>query len=279
MKKILILFSAIMVFASCEEVPVIIPTGGGGPIDTMDNVVKKVLLEELTGVSCPNCPAGTAALEGILSVFGDRVIANAIHGQFLAQPTAQSLYDFRNEDAKNLELALGPLIAKPAAVIDRVHFEGQDFQSVVTTGIWQALVMERLELPALAAIELTSEYNEATRRANITVTVTAVEDIIGNVKLSVVTNESHMIDAQLDQNVVLDTYEHNHVMRHMLTSINGDLIATDMAEGESLTFDYTYTVPAESNGEWVADNMEVIAFVTSSFFDDHVMQVEAVHLN
>jgi len=258
---------------------VIIPDFGGGPIDTMQLVQKSVLLEELTGVSCPNCPAGTSAVESIRTVFGERIVTNAVHGKFLAQPISDSKYDFRTDDAEDMENFLAPFIGKPVAVIDRVSFDGQDFMTVDNIGLWQSLVADRLAEIAMVAIELSSDYNEASRQASINVTITALEDIPGNIKLSVLTNESHIIDVQLNQNEIIDMYEHNHVMRHMLTSISGDVLISGITEGESISKNYSYTVPDENDGEWNADNMEVVSFVTSSEFDNEVLQAAAVHLN
>ena len=265
---------------ACEEQPVIIPGGGGGPVDTTGGIEKVVLIEELTGVSCPNCPAGTAALESILTVFGDRVVSNAIHGSFLAQPNSLSKYDFRNADAAALENFLSPFLGKPAAVIDRIHFDGQDFMTVDNIGLWQSLVQQRLNEDAAVGIELTSTYDAVSRSANIDITITAVEDVTGIIKLSAVINESYLVDSQSNTNTIIEEYEHNHVMRDMLSSVSGDVIANDgMLEGESIERSYSYTVPEEDSGEWIADNMEIIVFVSASDRDGEVLQAGKAHLN
>lgn len=272
--------SLVLIIFSCEEQPVVIPMGGGGPGDTTQTVQKVVLIEELTGVSCPNCPAGTAALEAILTVFGDKVVSNAIHGSFLAQPNSLSQYDFRNDDAADLENFLAPFLGKPAAVIDRVHFDGEDFMTVDNIGRWQSLVSQRLQEPATVMLEISSDYNETSRTASITVECTGLEEIEGNIKLSVVVNESHIMDSQSDQTEIIPVYEHNHVMRDMLTAVQGDIISTmGIEEGETISRTYTYTVPDEVNGEWIADNMEVVAYVVASMRDNEVQQAAATHLN
>lgn len=253
-----------------------IPDISNNPQDTMGTVQKKVLLEELTGVSCPNCPAGTAALESILTVFGKRVVSNAIHGKFLAQPTSSNIYDFRNPDAEDLENYLAPFLGKPAAVIDRVLFDGQDFRTVDNIGLWQSLVQQQLNEQAIIAIEMDQSYDENTRRADIDVTVTALEDIQGNIKLSVLVNENGIIDAQSNQTEIIASYEHNHVMRDMLSSIQGDLIFTDISAGEVISRSYSYTVPNQNINEWIPENMDIISFITASERDNQVLQAEAV---
>ena len=61
----------------------------------------------------------------------------------MAQPTSSSIYDFRYDDARDLENELAPFLGKPAAVVDRVHFEDEDFQTVDNIGRWQILVGQR----------------------------------------------------------------------------------------------------------------------------------------
>ena len=273
-----IIFALSIIIISCEEQPLFIPDNSNQMQDSMNTVPKRVLLEELTGASCPNCPAGTAALESILTVFGDRVVTNAIHGKFLSQPTPQSAYDFRNEDAEDLENFLAPFLGKPAAVIDRFHFEGQDFMTVDVIGLWQSFVQKRLDEPARIDLRLVPDFNNITRVLTVQATVEALEDLQGNIKLSVVINESHIIDAQSNQNQIIPDYEHNHVMRDMLSTISGDILINGLQEGDEITRTYTYTVPEENNGEWVAENMELIAFVTASEFDNQVLQAAAAHV-
>lgn len=280
MKKIVLAVFAIGLFVSCEEQPVIIPDNNSGPGDTMNSIQKVVLLEELTGVSCPNCPAGTSALESILTVFEGRVVSTAIHGKFLAQPNSQSKYDFRNQDAEDLENFLAPFLGKPAAVIDRTEFENQDFMTVDNTGLWQSLVQQRLQLNPQVAINMTSNYNAATRQLNLEVEVTALETLTGNIKLTVLLNESHIIDSQSDQNQIIPEYEHNHVLREIMTSVQGDLISTaGIIEGETISRTYSYTVPDENGGEWIVDNMELVSFVTASQLDNEVLQAAGIYVN
>ncbi len=278
MKKIGYSIITLAFLFSCEEVPIIVPDANIQQEDTTVTIKKVVLLEELTGASCPNCPAGTAALEGIFAVFEERVVSTAIHGKFLAQPTSKSMYDFRNDDAKDLENFLAPFLGKPAAAIDRVFFEDQTFMTVDDTGLWQSFVQKRLQEPALLSIELSSNYNESERKANVTVNITAVEDILGFIKLSVIVNENHIIDAQSDQGEIIDDYEHNHVMREMLTSISGDVLGEGILIGDSITRNFSYSVPAQNGGEWIPENMEIIAFVTASNMNNQVIQATKTYL-
>ena len=152
--------------------------------------------------------------------------------------------------------------------------------TVDNIGLWQSLVQQRLNEDAAVGIELTSTYDAVSRTANIDITITAVEDVTGIIKLSAVVNESYLVDSQSNTNTIIQEYEHNHVMRDMLSSVSGDVIANDgMLEGESIERSYSYTVPEEDNGEWIADNMEIIVFVSASDRDGEVLQAGKAHLN
>ncbi len=70
MRSILIRFLLVfplIILLSCEEIPIII----ADPV--IPDSEKVVLIEELTGASCPNCPKGSAAIENILTKFPGRV--------------------------------------------------------------------------------------------------------------------------------------------------------------------------------------------------------------
>ena len=52
-------------------------------------------------------------------------------------------------------------------------------------------------------------------------------------------------------------YEHNHVLRKMLTYYSGDNLPEENVAGRGYIFNYSYTLP----DNWNADNMSVVAFV------------------
>ena len=112
---------------------------------------KKVVIEEYTGQTCPNCPLGHAALEWIEQDFGDRVIPLALHsypGDSFTTPMAQSLQE-----------SLG-LNAAPTARVDRMSVsspmalsqDGQYFYR--DNGVWYDYVAAELSALPPADIEI-----------------------------------------------------------------------------------------------------------------------------
>lgn len=263
----------VLIFSSCTEVMVMLPD------PTIIDTNRVILIEELTGVDCPNCPSGAAKLAGLIEQFDGNVIGVSIHGNFLATPLSSSKYDFRSELNDNLETYLRPWFGKPAATVNRIQQENQAEFAISNIDLWSQLVEAELEKPQTAAIIITHEYNEATRELTIDVEVEPWIDIEGDIRLSVMLTESHIIDAQKDQSVIIPDYEHNHMLREMLTAFDGDGFTSSMSAFETRSKSFTYTVPQEDDGLWVDENIEIVAFVsivTPTTKD--VLQASQVHL-
>jgi len=132
MKKLLVLFGMILFFSACEEQMVVIP------IDPTITSGKVVLVEELTGVSCPNCPAGSARLEGMLQTFPNNLVVVGIHGGFLAEPVSDSKYDLRSDAGVHLDQFLKDYLGKPSAYFNRLRYEEWgDIWGNPVPGQWQ----------------------------------------------------------------------------------------------------------------------------------------------
>ncbi|MCZ2338104.1 MAG: Omp28-related outer membrane protein, partial [Chitinophagales bacterium] len=249
---------------SCNEIPVVI---GDVSLPDTDRVV---LLEELTGASCPNCPKGTAAVEAILDNYPDKVAAIAIHGDFLSDPIkGRSKYDFRNPKAKDLENWFKPFLGKPCATVNRIDLNDPDQRyATAVTGKWQSMVETELNKPHQVSLLMETNYNPSNRALEIDITVIPIADINGSFSISVFLTESHIIDAQINGSNILDDFEHNHVLRDMPTKFDGDLLGTDFKRGQSFKKKYIYTLPDSGDGLWKPENMEVVAAVHKSGAND-----------
>ena len=255
MKKYLI-FIAILIFSACTEVPVTIPEFV--PPDTE----KVVLIEELTGVSCPNCPQGALKLKELIDRFPNNVIGVSIHGEFLAEPLDNSKYDFRSELANDLENYLKPIFGKPAAAFNRVQQPDQAEFAISSVDLWTQFVEAELAKPQVMGLSVATEFNESTRELKVDVDIEPLQNLDGDLRISVMLVESHIIDPQKDVAVIIDDYEHNHMLREMLTAFDGNSLTNNLIANEFFSTSFTHQLPAEDNGLWVAENMEVIAFIS-----------------
>lgn len=276
MKNIIYLLVVVFMMISCEEKMVVIPEFE--PIDTG----KVVYVEELTGVRCPNCPAGSARLESIQNLYPDNVVIVGIHGIDLAKPLDESKYDFRNEDAADLEIFLKDWLGKPSAYFNRERFEELETAGLwghPGVGEWQSYVERELEKPQIMEVTIIKSFDPITRVLDVTVAALPLEDLSGEFKVSIMLTESEIIDAQDDQNQVLDEYEHNHVLRDVITKFDGDTFANQLTKGQAQTKNYTYTIPNDGTGLWVPEHIEIVAFIANAEGEsEEVLQAAKAHL-
>jgi hypothetical protein len=102
----------------CAENWVVIEPAGPSEGNEPGEEKRVVLAEELTGVRCPNCPEGTAALIALQQQYRGRLVAVSIHAALgYDQPFPSSRYDFRT--AKGTEMAnyIGSAFFFPTAAI------------------------------------------------------------------------------------------------------------------------------------------------------------------
>jgi len=274
MKNILILFSLIIFFTACEEKMVVIPEF------VPPTTGKVVLVEELTGVKCPNCPAGSERLAAILELFPDNMILVGIHGGILTEPLSTSKYDFRTEGAVFLDDYLKEYLGKPAAYFNRIFFDelDGDFGNSFN-GQWQGYIERELEKPQMMELSITKSYNPETRLLELTVAALALEELNGEFKLTILLTESDIEDAQDDQNVVIEDYIHNHVLRKIITNFDGDVFASKLEPGKIVKKRYNFTIPEDEDGLWKDDNVEVVAFVANTEGQSkEILQAAQTHL-
>ena len=108
-----------VLFFSCDEqrrvIEPFVPSGN-----------RVVLLEEITGKGCTNCPKGSREIENLLVQFPDNLVVVSNHSGFFANPQFFPLgqYDLRTEEGEFLYSYLGPNLGYPAGVVNRVPVNG-----------------------------------------------------------------------------------------------------------------------------------------------------------
>ena len=246
---------SLFLLLGCTEKEIIIP-----PFEPIvsDRVV---LVEEVTGVRCPNCPSGSAKIASLIEQFPGQVIAVGIHGSFLTAPYTDSKYDFRHEAARELENYLKPWEGKPAAYVNRKKFEQEPLISISEFDLLSTYVAQELNEPHQIEISMSTDYNELTRKLEVNLGIIPLVDLDGEFRLSIMIAESHILDKQANVGEIIDAYEHDHVLRIMLTAFDGDPYASSLNNGELGNVSFNYTIPSEE-GIWIPENLEVIAFIS-----------------
>ena len=117
--------------------------------------VKRVVLEEFTGTTCPNCPRGILAIENLEKVFGDRIIPISYHCYTGDPYSTGTLEEYCQ--------ALG-LVAAPSAMVQRNGYicspigYNDDFDEVFSNGIdlWQDIVAMEMDVPTYIEVKVPS---------------------------------------------------------------------------------------------------------------------------
>ena len=290
MKNYIALLSMILAFTSCD-----IEEGMYNEnYDSYINPDKKVLIEDYTGHTCPNCPAAARELKAIHDIYGDQIIGMAVHvSKTFARPLDVShapeyQYDFRTNwgDSWNsfFEISIAGL---PRGMINRIGY--QDNSHKLGKDEWATSVANELKKEIDFKISIISFISDT----SISVSTEVVKNVNNNFNLVICLTENNIINWQKDGQFNIEDYEHNHVLRTVLLDAplsNSSVyyqgeeidktINIDLNTLEQFNIDYSANTAELGNGNaggWVKENMSVIAYIynTNNY---EIQQVEEAHL-
>jgi hypothetical protein len=70
--------------------------------------------------------------------------------------------------------------------------------------------------------------------------------------------ESNIIDAQTNGAVIVENYNHKHILRDMMTKFDGDALGASLKKNDIIRKSYSYTLPSTTDGLWVPENIEIV---------------------
>ncbi|WP_236969799.1 Omp28-related outer membrane protein [Membranihabitans marinus] len=236
---------------------------------------QKILVEEVSGVRCPNCPDGTRLLTSIASEFDSAIIVVTYHAGFFSVPYPESVYDFKTEETVALLNLLGNPIGYPSAAIQRLKDDGQSSAQRLTNTWYSTINQLIADVPELSLHLEVDQFGEDTQ---ITYGVLTNDDIDRPLYGHLYLLEDGLIDYQSDSRAsdgVVTNYEHNHVLKKILTPLEGELLGNSFAELSRVNDSMTLQL---SSIEEVVDPAKTsfVFFVTD---DEKVLQVEKAYNN
>ena len=265
----LLLFFAFLT-ACCKEKAI--------PIPEIADPKRRVLVEELTGVKCTQCPGGARILIALQdSTFGKEnliVISNHSAGNF-SIPYSDSKDDFRSSDAQTMADYIGSTLGFPTASINRIV--PANTQSPFTLASkWAGLINAEFSKDFGLELFVNTQFNPTSRQLDIEVLMDpTTQTLAGENRLSVVITQDSIRDPQLDNGVKIKDYLHRHVLRAAVTSPTGDVIAEPLTVGILRKRNYTFNLPTK----WEAKHCSVVAFVHHGGNPDKdVLQATEVHV-
>ncbi len=257
-------FLCLMMFSCEEEGPAVILDEAETLSDTtyVTSTIpiaqdKVVLIEELTGVRCPNCPDGHQEVETILANNPGRVLAVAVHTPFLGQPFPGEP-SLITQSGIDMESIFGGYDGKPASLIDRINYPGEQYRFLGLPQ-WVIRVNERMMETSLVNIDvsstLSSNGNSGVISASMVYTGAASDHRFG-----ILLTENQVPTTQIVGSIEVEDYEQEHVLRRYITPVSGQGLEASLEAGR--VFEKEFAFDLEEG--WNSDNMEVIIWVSDA---------------
>lgn len=256
---------------------------------------KTMLLEDVSGVKCVNCPDAAVVARGIMNAFPGRAFNIVMHpaiaalGSFVDPINKEgylSKYDFRTKDAADILELVGIPGALPRGLINRRLFSGKTSR-LLGREEWYVRAEEELQTTTPVNIELKNEYDAATGKGLITVTLKYTETISDKHYLSIALVEDSLIDVQEYQDPQTfqvkynPNYVHMHVLRDIVTSATGDPV-TDLQNaltpGRVFVKQYSYKTKVSDQIDVNPVHGKLLAFVHKDASGIDIVQTAEIHV-
>ncbi len=221
---------------------------------------KNVVLEEFTGKACVYCPDGHRIANTIAANNPERVCIINIHEGGYASGTPNYTTAF----GTNIMNQTG-LQGFPSGTINRHVFSGSN--TILSRTDWNVRSNTILSQPSCVNVAARSTIDFSTRILTVDVEIyyTANSAVSTN-KLNVALLQNNILGPQTGMNynptqVIEGQYNHNHMLRHLLTGQWGEDIETTTA-GTFISKQYTYTIPEHLNNiHYALEDLDVVVFI------------------
>lgn len=231
-------------------------------------VGRAVLIEDLTGQRCINCPTGTDIINGIIETYGeDNVIAVGIHCGPLGFAGNSKRVGLMTDTGVEYykHWANGTNLGQPSAIFNRKKGKGP----IDNLNNWAAEVGLIISEKANLSVNIANTYDAKTRTLTTKVGAFGVNGTVsGKLQVWIVEDGIKAMQLMPDGSANQD-YIHNHVFRAAVNGTWGEEVT--VKEGETTSKDYSYVLPET----WNAENISVVAFV---YNDNGVENVAKKHI-
>lgn len=238
---------------SCKEVPPPIDYGKGALVLLDTNYLlpslvdprqdKRILIEDLTGVRCPNCPDAAIKAKSIKTNNGDRIV---VVGLYTLQPNNLTFphsgdADLRTEQATNLYTNVYGSPPLPGGGVNRKVFDGQSEINQVHA-LWGSSVQKELPLKTSVNLEVDKQKkNDSTYIVQSKFTFNEAVDAQTFVSIMLLENEIHA--SQSTDTGDNHSYVHEHVLRTMFTPYNGSPLYNKPETGRVIEKGWEFVIP------------------------------------
>ena len=214
---------------------------------------RHVCLMDLTGTGCSFCPKGYRNI--VLNITNNFIYADFVHVLGLHDP-ASKLNDVADPMALPLTTQLiddFKVTGTPWFIVD---LRGGGSLTDNVGDMTKEIDISTEEYPAHSDVAIKTTFNKDAQSCKVDVKVFA--ETTDNYRVAVFVVEDNVKHPQLDGSVVINDYNHRHVVRQMLSgSYLGDNLGTIKAEQE---VEKSYEFAIGDSG-WKVENLSVYALV------------------
>ncbi len=283
----------VITFTACEEEPPYINLSPEATItDTTYTVStvptpqpKTVIIEEFTGVRCPNCPDAQAEAKRLSQNNPGRVNIVTIHPlnllNSLTRPFDKNIgdkftsnHDMRTDAGRIIFQLIGVTQQLPTGSINRRLFSGET-NFAVDFSKWAAFVNNELTQPNPVNISISAKNSGDS--IEVTCELIYTQNVSDSNYITIMVTEDGIIDVQEKRvsglTVYDEEYVHNHVLRAVVTSTTGDLLNPRLPVYElnaGRAFKRVYRIARDP--KWNASKLNVVALVHSNPIKKVVLQ-------
>lgn len=224
-------------------------------------VKRNILLEDFTGQFCSNCPDAHQVISDLQELYGEHVIAVAIHaGHFgIAEGGNPNIVGLMQPEGNTYASHWG-VEAYPMGLINRTS-------GLLKHTDWASYSRQALMAEPQATITTTAEVADG----NIVIhtELQSVADLNGKLQLWI--TESNITAVQQNGGTLTPNYVHHHVYRASVNGLWGEDIA--LKANEPATREHNIAL----HDNWNVDNLSVVAFMYNEA--DGVVEVVEQHVN
>jgi hypothetical protein len=239
-----------------------------------EGVVRRVLIEDLTGHTCNNCPGAARIALDLQEFYGeDQLVIVGVHGGAFAAPQAPIGDDMFDTDHRT-EAGIAyntafQVMFWPAGMVSRHAFNGSP---VISESAWSEAVAGLIGQPSPFDLWIDTIVTEA-GNVSTEIKLHLTGAVNGDHNLVVYLTEDHVVDWQIDSEATppnVPDYDHRHMLRANLNGTWGEpVIMGSAAAGDTITLNYDGFA---LDPDWNTANCALVAYVYNVATEE-VMQV------
>lgn len=232
---------------------------------------KTILLEDLTGVRCVNCPQAAQKAKELKQKMGDSLVVVGLYLKSLPNFTNgyQGQEDLRTDDAEAIAQAIGVPQGLPNGYVDRHRFGAS---AGLPINNWEPSINQR---KGNTPIHLSLQKEIRSDSQVIIKSKIAYGEDMGsaNHKLAIYITESGIQSTQAYTGGYDENYIHDHVLRGSVTPTMGILLTQSLEKGRVFEKDYEY----KWNPNWNRLKSYAVAIVIDANTEE-VLQAKEIKL-